>query len=253
MTGADAGLPALAQLLVSDERKKLLENFQNRLPTRFRSLELLNLSFCHSSFANEFPAKYTNNEKLEFLGDSVLGLLIAEKLYHLLPDKTEGDLAKIKAFVVCEDSLARIAQTLAIPDCLLIGKGEELSGGRQKKAILADCLEAIIGALYIDQGLDAVKQFVSHTFAAEIQSVLDDRHQKDYKTLLQEYTQKHLRLYPKYLVVSRTGPDHAKTFGMEVQIGEQTWGPACGSSKKEAEQAVAYLAWRAIESGTFIS
>jgi ribonuclease-3 len=181
---------------------------------------------------------------LEFLGDSVLGLIVSEYLFMSLPDKAEGDLARVKSFVVSEDSLETIAKTLKVDNFILIGKGEEYSGGRNKKAILADAMEAIIGGYYLDSGFKPSKQFILKYIVPEINKVLENRHKKDYKTLLQEYVQKKYKTYPKYNLVRRSGPDHDKTFWIEVQINNEKYGPGEGKNKKVAEQNAAGIAYR---------
>lgn len=227
--------------LTSERRKELLI-FEKYAGIRFRRLELLNLAFSHRSYANETNGA-DNNEKLEFLGDSILGLVVSEYLYEKLQDKNEGDMARIKSFVVSEDSLNQIARDLRIDNFILIGKGEEYSGGRTKKAILADCMEAIIGAYYIDSGFKNAKLFVEKILVPQIQKVLEDKHKKDYKTLLQEYVQKRYKNYPKYVLVKKTGPDHDKTFWVEVRINGEPKGQGYGKNKKEAEQKAAALAY----------
>jgi ribonuclease-3 len=228
---------------VDQERKKELLLFEKHIGIRFRKLELLNLAFCHRSYANESGADISNNEKLEFLGDSVLGLVVSEYLYHTLTDKAEGDLARIKSFVVSEDSLAEIAKSIKVDNFILIGKGEEYSGGRSKKAILADCMEAVIGAFYLDSGFKASRSFVLKYLVPEINKVLENRHKKDYKTLLQEYVQKRYKSYPRYSLVKKTGPDHDRTFWIEVTIQGKSYGPGKGKNKKEAEQHAAGIAY----------
>jgi ribonuclease-3 len=231
---------------VSAERRKELQLFQNQANIRFKSLELLNLAFSHRSYANESNENIDNNEKLEFFGDSVLGLVVSEYLLMSLLDKKEGDLAKIKSFVVSEDSLADIAKRLRIDNFILIGRGEEYSGGRSKKALLADAMEAIIGAYYLDSGFKAARAFIRDQLVPEINKVLENRHRKDYKTLLQEYVQKKHKTYPRYRTVQRSGPDHNKTFWIEVGIGNKTFGPGMGKNKKEAEQNAAGIAYKAL-------
>lgn len=228
---------------VDQERKKELLLFEKHIGIRFRKLELLNLAFCHRSYANESGADISNNEKLEFLGDSVLGLVVSEYLYRTLTDRAEGDLARIKSFVVSEDSLAEIAKSIKVDNFILIGKGEEYSGGRSKKAILADCMEAVIGAYYLDSGFKASRSFVLKYLVPEINKVLENRHKKDYKTLLQEYVQKRYKSYPRYSLVKKTGPDHDRTFWIEVTIQGQSYGPGKGKNKKEAEQHAAGIAY----------
>ncbi|MBN1836558.1 MAG: ribonuclease III [Spirochaetales bacterium] len=232
--------------VVGAERRKELHLFQRHAHVRFRSLEFLNLAFSHRSYANEQGGAVDNNEKLEFFGDSVLGLVVSEHLVLALPDRSEGDLAKIKSFVVSEDSLSEIARRVRLDNFILIGKGEEYSGGRSKKAIMADALEAVIGAYYLDSGFKAVRSFIRELLIPEIEKVLADQHKKDYKTLLQEYVQKRFKSYPHYRVVQRKGPDHNKTFWIEVSVGKKTYGPGSGKNKKEAEQEAASIAYRAL-------
>ena len=229
---------------VSIERKKELLLFEKHSKIRFKRLELLNLAFCHRSFSNENPSQIDNNERLEFLGDSVLGMAVAEFLFKLLPDKPEGDLARIKSFVVSESSLAEIASELKVDNYILIGKGEEYSGGRKKKAILADCMEAIIGAYYLDSGYKCAQKFILGVLTKEIQKVLENKHQKDYKTLLQELVQKNYKTYPRYNVVKKTGPDHNRTFWIDVNVNGKSYGPGKGKNKKEAEQEAAGIAYQ---------
>ncbi len=231
---------------LSPERKKELQLFERHAKIRFRRLEFLNQGFSHRSFAHELGVLGENNERLEFLGDSVLGLVVAEYVYSTLPDQPEGELARIKSFVVSEASLSEIARGLRVDNFILIGKGEEYSGGRSKKTILADCLEAIIGAYYLDSGFFAAQKFVRMMLIPEINKVLENRHAKDYKTLLQEHVQKRMKTYPKYRVVQKTGPDHDKTFWIEVHVGDKSFGAGKGKNKKEAEQEAARLAFEAM-------
>lgn len=234
---------------VDATRREELLLFQRQAEIRFRNLELLNLAFCHRSYANERGDGVGNNERLEFLGDSVLGLAVAEYLYSELPDRPEGDLAKIKSFVVSETALASIAHQLRVDNFILIGKGEEYSGGRSKKALLADALEAIIGAFFLDSGFREARRFVMRLLVPEIDKVLENRHEKDYKTLLQELAQRNFRTYPRYVLSKKTGPDHDRVFWMDVEVGGRSFGPGKGANKKQAEQAAAHIAYgRLIES-----
>lgn len=228
---------------IKNDRKKELLDFSKKIEVRFKSLPLLNLAFCHRSFANEKSKRYDSNERLEFLGDSVLGLVTASYLFNSLPEHSEGDLARIKSFVVSEPSLAEIAFSLGIDKLLLIGKGEECSGGRQKKALLADCVEAIIGACYLDSGFKTAQDFVLSIIVPQIDRVLENKHKKDYKTLLQETVQKKFKTYPRYNLVKKTGPDHDKTFWIEVEIKGKSFGPGEGKNKKSAEQEAARQAY----------
>jgi ribonuclease-3 len=230
------------------ERKKELQLFERHAEIRFRALEFLDQAFTHRSYANEISENYSdNNERLEFLGDSVLGMVVSEYLYETLPDQPEGELARIKSFVVSEASLSEISKRLRVDNFILIGKGEEYSGGRSKKAILADCLEAIIGAYYLDSGFAPARVFVHKILIPEINKVLENRHAKDYKTLLQEHVQKRMKTYPRYKVIQKSGPDHDKTFTIEVHIGEKSYGSGRGKNKKEAEQEAARIAYLAIQ------
>lgn len=233
---------------ISTERKRELSLFQKLANIKFRDLSLLNLAFCHRSYANESPTFVDNNERLEFLGDSVLGLVVADWLFNHLPNSDEGDFSRIKSFVVSEDSLALIAKKLRVDNFILIGKGEEFSGGRNKKALLADCMEAIFGAYYIDSGFKAAFELIQRLLVPEIRSVLDNKHRKDYKTMLQEYVQKLYKNYPRYEVVKKTGPEHDNTFYVKVHVQKRSFGPAPGNNKKEAEQAVAQIAYESLVS-----
>ena len=231
---------------ISIERRKELHFFERQINLRFRSKKLLNLAFCHRSYSNEFGKNYDNNERLEFLGDSVLGIVVSEYLYCYLPDKKEGELAKIKSFVVSEFVLEKIARKNRLDNFLLIGKGEEYSGGRNKKAILADTMEAIIGSYYLDSGFKKAKQLILRLVVPEIETVLANKHEKDYKTLLQEFVQKKFKTYPKYKTIKKLGPDHNKTFWIEVFINNESRGQGKGKNKKEAEQSAAKIAYKKI-------
>ncbi len=227
---------------LSSERKGELVLFQRNAGIKFRNIEALNIAFSHRSYANEQNSGL-NNERLEFLGDSVLGLVVAEYLYRELPGRPEGDLAKIKSFVVSEASLSEIARRIRVDNYILIGKGEEYSGGRAKKALLADALEGIIGAYFLDSGFKEARRFVLDLLVPEINRVLENRHEKDYKTLLQELAQKSYRTYPKYVLSKKTGPDHDRTFWIEVDVAGTRYGPGKGPNKKQAEQAAARSAY----------
>jgi ribonuclease III len=231
---------------LSRERKLQLTAFQKRADIRFRSLELLNLSFTHRSCGNEDAARSLNNERLEFLGDAVLGLVAASCLYERLGERAEGELARIKSYVVSEEVLSELARGLKLDECILLGKGEEQSGGRAKKAILADATEALFGAYYLDSGFDAVFRFVRGLIEPEIAKVLQNRHHKDYKTMLQEYAQKYHRSYPLYRLVKKAGPDHDRTFWVSCEVAGAEYGPLSGKNKKEAEQSAAQAAYDAI-------
>jgi ribonuclease-3 len=223
------------------ERKKELAAFLKSTGIRFRSMGLLNLSFMHRSVSNETGHR-DNNERLEFLGDAVLGAVCATALYERFGEKHEGELAKIKSVVVSEDILAGIARELQIDNLLVLGKGEDLSGGRKKNAILADALEALIGALYLDSGFTAAFAFVERCIGPEISRVTEKNYHSDYKSLLQELSQRLFRAYPNYRLIDRSGPEHERLFRMEVQVNGRVYGPGMGRNKKTAEQEAARLA-----------
>jgi ribonuclease-3 len=230
---------------VTAERKKTLQTFLKSTDIRFKSLELLEHSFTHRSVSYE--SGQANNERLEFLGDAILGAVAASLLYRTLPDKSEGDLAKIKAVVVSEEVLSGLALELRLDGVLVMGKGEELTGGRTKKALLADALEALIGALYLDSGFKAASDFVSPLIEAEVGKVLEQRFARDYKSLLQELTQRLYKLYPVYRLVNKSGPEHERLFWMEVSVDGRVYGPCTGRSKKSAEQEAAKIAYEQLE------
>jgi ribonuclease-3 len=249
MAGPERPFSESALPEIDRERKKVLALFQKNAAIRFKSFKLLNLSFTHRSVANESRDKH-NNERLEFLGDAILGAVTASLLYDVLADKAEGELAKVKSVVVSEDVLSVIARELGIDSLLLLSRGEELTGGRGKNAILADALEALIGALYLDSGYKAAFTFVSRFMGPEIIRVIQNRHQRDYKSLLQELTLGRFKKYPVYHMVRHGGPDHARFFLMEVAVDGQTFGPGMGKNKKNAEQEAAKMAYQSLTGET---
>jgi len=224
---------------------KKLAAFQKAAGFKFKNVSLLELSFMHRSVSNETGIR-TNNERLEFLGDSILGAVCATLLYQSFKDKAEGDLAKIKSVIVSEDTLSEIASGLHIDKMLLLGKGEEISGGRNKKTILADAMEALIGALYLDCGYKAAFDFVVSCIKPEIKKVTGQNYHKDYKSILQEYCQRQFHCYPEYRLAKRSGPEHERIFWMEVRIEETIYGMGQGRNKKSAEQEAARIAWEEI-------
>ena len=226
-------------MTILPERKNLLIDFQKRVGINFKDINLLDLAFHHRSYSNEsLEAKKLNNERLEFLGDSVLGLVTADFLYNDMKNNAEGDLAKIKAAAVSEKALSPIALKFKIDRLLVLGKGEEKSGGRSKPAILADCMEAIIGALYLDSGYEEAKKYVLSFIIPEVRK-LQETGGKDYKSLLQEFYQKKTKACPVYETLSISGPDHKRVFEVQVKLGNKIFGPEKASSKKEAEQLAA--------------
>ncbi len=233
---------------ISSERKAALLAFCKPLGLKFRDLELLDLAFHHRSFSNESRQyKRCNNERLEFLGDSVLGLAAAAFLYEDMAQNPEGDLAKIKAAVVSEKALAPVALEYGVDKMLVMGKGEEMSGGRSKPAILADCMEAIIGAYYLDSGYEAAEKYILRFIIPAVRAVQEHKAGRDYKSLLQEAFQKKCKDIPRYELVKAEGPDHERVFYVSVHLGQKTYGPARGKNKKEAEQEAAKLALEQIK------
>lgn len=226
---------------ITKERKDLLLAFCKKVNIHFKNLEILDQAFNHRSLTNE-KKNIKNNERLEFLGDSVLGMVTAAFLYNNLENK-EGDLAKIKSAVVSEKALAPVALDFGIDKLLKMGKGEEMTGGRNKPAILADCMEAIIGAYYLDSGYKAAEKYVLEFIIPAVENVLENGiGMKDYKTVLQEKYYKVAKEVPVYKLISITGPEHSKIFEVSVFLGKEEFGPAKANSKKEAEKQAAKLA-----------
>ncbi|MDR2782324.1 MAG: ribonuclease III [Treponema sp.] len=227
------------------ERKKSLLSFQKSISIKFKHIELLNMALTHSSVSNESPNCH-NNERLEFLGDGVLGLVAAALLYERFAEKPEGELAKIKSVVVSEAVLSGIARKLRLDTMLLLGRGEESTGGRNKNAILADAFEALIGAVYLDCGYAQAFAFVSRYINEEIDNVVDKRRYQNYKSLLQEFCQHEFKTCPVYKLVKYSGPEHDRSFWVEVAVGARVFGPCIGKRKKAAEQEAAKIACEAL-------
>jgi ribonuclease III len=224
--------------MVADTRKELLADLERTLGHHFRQLELLNQALTHKSYVHEQREPAQDNERLEFLGDAVLGMIISDYCYKRFPGLAEGELSKLRASLVNETNLARIARRLDLGAYLLVGRGEELTGGRAKTSLLADTFEALIAAVYLDSSLDEVYQAVLRCFREDLTTLLNEGH-KDYKSELQEYTQEKFGCVPTYVVVRERGPDHNKVFEVELTIRGQLQGIGTGKSKKEAEQAAA--------------
>jgi ribonuclease-3 len=217
---------------------------ERTLGYRFRDPGLLEHALTHTSRANEdVSGGVFDNESLEFLGDAVLGFAIADLLFRKFPTKDEGWKSKIKAALVSTASLALLAERLNLGDHLLLGRGEEKTGGRKKQALLADGYEALIAAIYLDGGVDHATGFIQRQFADLIEEAREpDMVNRDFKSTLQERVQSNGGPLPEYVVVGETGPDHHKTFQVEVRVGGQPLADASGRSKKEAEQEAARLA-----------
>ena len=213
------------------------------LGIRFSDKSLLQRSLVHRSYLNEHPEfPLEDNERLEFLGDAVLDFVTGEYLYHRFPEMQEGLLTSLRAALVRRDTLARFAQRYDLGEYLLMGLGEDASGGRNRPAILCATFEAVIGALYVDQGVEAVKQVVEPLVAPEVARTLEERSDRDHKSMLQELVQARLRRTPRYSTVSASGPDHAKEFTVQVSIGGKLYGRGKGRNKQEAAQNAAEVA-----------
>ena len=214
---------------------------QDRLGYVFQNVSLLENALTHSSFANERRGRAASNERLEFLGDSILGMVTADKLYHTFPDLPEGRLSRLRAELVCEQSLHAVALELGLGQYLRLGRGEEHSGGRERPSILADAVEAVIAAMYLDGGIAPARAFIlGHILAGVEEGQM--HHVVDYKTELQEQIQRKADQHLRYELVDTTGPDHNKRFIMAVYLNDQEIGRGGGRSKKEAEQEAAKAA-----------
>jgi len=212
---------------------------ESKLGHVFDDKSLLALAFIHRSYVNENKEVTSqHNERLEFLGDSILGLLIAEYLYRYLPSTPEGELSHIRSRLVEASSCILYVQKLGVEEFLLMGKGERMNDGRGRESILADLFEAIIGAIYLDGGIDAAKNFLFKNFSQEINSIVQEP-VRNWKAELQDYSQKKYQQAPLYVVLSETGPDHDKIFEIVVEIDNKRLGTGKGPSKKEAQQSAA--------------
>ena len=224
-------------------RKHQLENFMHQLEISFHDLTLLDCALTHSSYSNECkdgPVPY--NERLEFLGDAILDFVVGEYLFCHYPNMPEGDLSRARASVVSETPLAACCAAFHMGDFLLMGKGEESTGGRQRPSILADAFEAVVGALYIDSSYDEARRFILTQLKAYLDLIDSGHYLKDYKTLFQEYVQQDGVQQIHYELCREEGPDHDKTFYMKVYVNGVEEGEGAGKTKKDAEQQAAYEA-----------
>ncbi len=217
-----------------------MEELEKKLNYTFRDRGLLSEALSHSSYANEHrSAHLRSNERLEFLGDSVLGFVTAEFLFAQHPDLPEGDLTRIRAALVCEQSLYEVARKLDLGSYLKLGRGEEAGGGRQRTSILADATEAVFAAVYLDGGIGAASALIHRVLLdAEKEEAVEER-RRDYKTALQELVQRQADQVLSYRMIGEEGPDHDKTFRAQVLLNDQPVGTGSGHSKKEAEQSAA--------------
>ena len=219
----------------------MIKDLETAIGYRFHNISLLQNALTHSSYANErWHNSLMSNERLEFLGDSILGMVVAEYLFRTFPDRPEGELTRMRADMVCEKTLARVAAHIELGRHLMLGNGEEQGGGRSRDSILADAVESVIAASFLDGGMDAARQFIQKFVLVEVP--VKQLHNADYKTALQELVQRTPGRTITYQLVEETGPDHCRVFVMEVSVDGQVSGRGEGRSKKEAEQAAAKAA-----------
>ncbi len=219
----------------------MIKELEAAIGYRFQNISLLQNALAHSSFANErWHNSLMSNERLEFLGDSVLGMLVAEYLYRTFPNRPEGELTRMRADMVCEKALTVVASQIGLGNHLLLGRGEEQGGGRSRESILADAVESVIAACYLDGGMEAAKQFVERFVLTHVP--VTRLTNTDYKTALQEMVQQKRNQILTYHLVGESGPDHDKKFSVELTLNGQVIGNGIGSSKKRAEQEAAKAA-----------
>ena len=219
----------------------MIKELEAAIGYKFKNIALLQNALAHSSYANErWHNSLMSNERLEFLGDSILGMCVAEYLYCTFPDRPEGELTRMRADMVCEQTLANVAGRIGLGSHLLLGKGEEQGGGRTRNSILADAVESVIAASFLDGGMGAAKQFIQKFILVEVP--VKKLHNVDYKTSLQELVQQKKNQVLSYALVGESGPDHDKHFEVEVSLNGKVVGLGSGSSKKRAEQDAARVA-----------
>jgi ribonuclease-3 len=224
-----------------DGSEAVAPELDDALGVRFLDPSIRAAALTHRSYAFEQELD-VNNERLEFLGDAVLGLVVTDVAYTDFPEMPEGELAKLRAAIVNMSALADVARDLRLGDFIMLGKGEEMSGGRDKSSILADALEAILGAIYLDRGLGTARAFIERLFRPRMVAYVRGEGERDYKTILQELASADLHAMPEYKI-SDQGPDHLKEFTAIVFLNGKAWGRGIGRSKKEAEQRAAHEAY----------
>ncbi|MBN3033225.1 MAG: ribonuclease III [Candidatus Saganbacteria bacterium] len=231
--------------LLHPEREKELQEFESRLGVSFLNRNLLNQSLTHSSYGHE--KNLPDNERLEFLGDAVLKLAATEYLYNKFPGHAEGDLTKIRATVISDETFARVGARLGLGEMLLLSPNEKRSGGQRRKSNVANAFEALIGALYLDGGLGKARDLIVELLRGEIETVSRAGYIADYKSALQEYAQKHKHQLPHYRVIKESGPRHRRVFWIEVRLRGKKYGLGRGGNKKEAEQRAAAMALKSLK------
>ena len=233
---------------LSRDEKKKLKLLEKRIGVRFWRRSRLKRALTHKSYANERKLDPTfHNERLEFLGDAVLELVVSHTLMELYPEAPEGDLSKLRAAMVNEKTLASIARDFGIGEVLFLGKGEEMGQGREKNSLLSDAYEAVLGAIYLDRGFNKAYKVVRNHALLLIEKVNEEGFYKDYKTQLQETSQNLFKMVPRYRLVEEVGPDHDKTFKVNILINNEIYGVGMGKSKKDAEQNAAREALEHLE------
>ncbi|NQT30347.1 MAG: ribonuclease III [Candidatus Saganbacteria bacterium] len=225
---------------ISPQREKQLRELEGKLKTSFANKRLLNQSLTHSSYGHE--NKIPDNERLEFLGDAILKLVISEFLYHKFPERAEGDLTKIRAAVISDETLSNVGRKLYIGNYLLLSGNEKRTGGMRRKSNLANTFEAVLGSVYLDAGIGKSRELILSFLTLEIEKVSSEGYICDYKSALQEFAQKRKWELPRYRVVKETGPKHRRVFWIEVKIQGKKFGMGRGRNKKEAQQRAAMQA-----------
>lgn len=216
-----------------------MEKLEKYLCYTFKNKKLLQNALTHSSYANEMRGSVSSNERLEFLGDSVLSLIVSSYIYENFKNKPEGELTRLRSSLVCEKALCSFSRQLNLGEFLLLGKGEKKTGGDNRDSILADAFEAVLAAIYLDSGFNSAKQFVMRFVLPELESYDKKADFKDYKTLLQEIIQRNPEESINYILTDESGPDHNKKFTVEVRLNSNIIGTGTGKSKKEAEEFAA--------------
>ncbi|HQI24124.1 MAG TPA: ribonuclease III [Smithella sp.] len=233
---------------MDESRREVLKKLEERLDYRFRDVDLLVTALTHRSYVNENRQPgVSDNERLEFLGDSVLGLCVSDLLIKKYVDGSEGDLTKMRSVLVGEKNLAQLARGLQIGNCLLIGRGEENAGSRARDSFLANAFEAVVAAVYLDSGYENVRAVVRKLIEPFLEKETLPSDYFDYKTLLQEFCQRKFKTIPMYLLADTSGPEHAKVFEVKVVIVDKLTAIGTGTSKKEAEKQAAQKAWKILQ------
>ncbi len=221
---------------------KKIDQLRKELGIEFKNTKIINQAFIHRSYLNETKNKVESNERLEFLGDSILSYLVSKFLFLTYPKMPEGDLTNLRSSIVKTSTLASIAKSLDLGAYLYLSKGEEEGGGRTNPSLLADTFEALIGAIFLDQGIETVEILLNNLFAYTINNILKEKSYKDAKSDFQEMVQEKIKISPVYKVIKEEGPDHAKKFTVGVYVSGIMWGVGEGKSKQEAEKKAASIA-----------